>query len=316
MDSNAICRLSAHELSLLLHDGSLSAERVMDAVLTRCLETQASLNAFALIGEDEARQAAREADAARARGHELGPLHGIPFSAKDLIHAKGLETAFGSHLMAGSISDHDAVTIARLKAAGAILIGKTTTPEFAHRAITDSPRYGSTRNPWNTEFSCGGSSGGAAVAVAAGLGPLAVTTDGAGSSRIPASCCGVLGLKATLGRIPNEDGLDLFGTISLIGAMTRTTADLVTMLNVMSGEHPDDPWTRSVKYPPGTMPSTPIETLRGLRVHYKPRLGNQHLDDGVSAQRWKTSSTFFKERVQSSRGAVAAKIGGTNWPAS
>ena len=283
MDTNDICRLSGLELTSLFRDGSLAAETVMDAVLTRCAETQSSLNAFALIDEDGARQAAHDADSARASGSIIGPLHGIPFSVKDLIHAKGLETAFGSQLMAGNISDHDAVAVARLKDAGAILVGKTTTPEFAHKAITDSPRYGPTRNPWNTEFSCGGSSGGAAVAVAAGLGPLAVTTDGAGSSRIPASCCGVLGLKATHGRIPNEDGTDLFGTFSLIGAMTRTTADLVTMLNVMSGDHPGDPWTRSINYPPCVVPSAPSASLRGLRVHYKPRLGNEHLDDGVAA---------------------------------
>ncbi len=282
MDSRDICRLSADELAALLREGSLTAEAVMEAVLERCVETQPSLNAFALIDEDGARQSARHADAARASGGKVGPLHGVPFSIKDLIHTKGLETAFGSHLMAGNISDHDVVAVTRLKDAGAILIGKTTTPEFAHKAITDSPRYGATRNPWNTDFSCGGSSGGAAVAVAAGLGPLAVTTDGAGSSRIPASCCGVLGLKATHGRIPNEDGVDLFGTFSLIGAMTKTTADLVVMLNTMSGEHPGDPWSRSVSYPPCIVPSSPLASLRGLRVHYKPRLGNEHLDHGVA----------------------------------
>lgn len=283
MDTRDICNHSAHELASLLRDGSLTAETVMDAVLLRCAATQASLNAFALLDEDGARQSARDADRARASGSKLGPLHGVPFSVKDLIHTDGLETAFGSHLMAGNVSDHDAVAVARLRDAGAILVGKTTTPEFAHKAITDSPRYGPTRNPWNTNFSCGGSSGGAAVAVAAGLGPLAVTTDGAGSSRIPASCCGVLGLKATHGRIPNEDGVDLFGTFSLIGAITRTTQDMVTMLNTMSGEHPGDPWSRSVAYPTCTAPSAPIEVLRGLRVHYKPLLGNEHLDDGVAA---------------------------------
>jgi len=283
MQTSDICRLSAHELVPLLRDGALSAEAVMDAVLARSAETQSSLNAFALIDAVGAQQAARDADAARARGDKLGLLHGIPFSVKDLVHTNGLETAFGSHLMAGHISDHDAHAVTRLKAAGAILIGKTTTPEFAHKAITDSPRYGPTRNPWDLNYSCGGSSGGAAVAVASGLGPLAVTTDGAGSSRIPASCCGVLGLKATLGRIPNEDGADLFGTFSLIGAMTRTTADLVAMLNVMSGEYPGDPWTRSVSYPPCILPATPVATLRGLRLHYKPCLGNEHLDNGVAA---------------------------------
>ncbi|MEC8136664.1 MAG: amidase family protein [Pseudomonadota bacterium] len=111
-----------------------------------------------------------------------------------------------------------------------MLPGKTTTPELAHKVLTDSPRHGKTRNPWDPDFTPGGSSGSAAVAVATGMGPFAVTTDGAGSSRIPASCCGFLGLKATLGRIPNEDGADLFGAFSYIGAMTRTTGDLVMML--------------------------------------------------------------------------------------
>ena len=146
MSTNDICGLSAHELTPLLQDGSLSAEAVMDAVLARCAETQPLLNAFALIDDDGARKSARNADAARARGAKLGPLHGIPFSVKDLIHTKNLETNFGSQLMAGKISDHDAIAVARLKDAGAILVGKTTTPEFAHKAITHSPRYGHTRN--------------------------------------------------------------------------------------------------------------------------------------------------------------------------
>ncbi|MGI9480705.1 MAG: amidase [Hyphomicrobiaceae bacterium] len=283
MEETEICRLPASTLAALLHDGSLRAEAVIDAVLARCEALQSAFNAFALIDADGARQAARAADAARTRGDTLAPLHGVPFSVKDLVHTKGLETAFGSHLMAGNISDHDVAAVARLKAAGAILIGKTTTPEFAHKALTDSPRYGATRNPWNPDFSCGGSSGGAAVAVATGLGPLAVTTDGAGSSRIPASCCGVLGLKPTLGRIPSEDGVDLFGTFSQLGIMTRTTADLVVMLNTMSGEDPGDPWTRAVHTPPCTVPAAPVATLRGLRLHYKPCLGNDLLDEGVAA---------------------------------
>lgn len=295
MDTEDICRLSAHDLAALLRDGSLRAEAVVDAVLAKCDHVQPALNAFALVDGDGARQAARDADVARARGDTLAPLHGVPFSVKDLVHTKGLETAFGSHLMAGQVSDHDVEAVARLKAAGAILIGKTTTPEFAHKAVTDSPRYGATRNPWNPEFSCGGSSGGAAVAVATGLGPLALTTDGAGSSRIPASCCGVLGLKPTLGLVPNEDGADLFGTFSQLGIMTRTTPDMVAMLNVMAGEHHGDPWTRGVRSPPCSVPVSPVATLRGLRVHYKPRLGNEHLDVGVAAAIEQTLDTLQHE---------------------
>ena len=283
MDADDLCSLSATELAPLLGDGTLSAEAVLEAVLAQIGRLEPSLNAFALLDRDGARQAARDADAARARGDALGPLHGVPFSVKDLVQTEGLETAFGSHLMAGNIPKHDAAAVARLKQAGAILIGKTTTPEFAHKAITDSPRYGPTRNPWNPDFSCGGSSGGAAVATATGMGPLAVTTDGAGSSRIPASCCGVLGLKATLGRIPNEQGVDLFGTFSYLGAITRTTADMVAMLNVMSGPHKGDPWTCARDPVPCTLHADPVSTLRGLRVQYKSHLGNELLDDGVAA---------------------------------
>jgi len=231
MNIDEICTLSAVDLVRLIRDGSLQAEAVIDAVLARVEKYDVRYRAFALVDKEGARQAARNADIARANGEALGPLHGVPFSVKDVILTEGLETTFGSRLMVGNIPNHDASAVARLKAAGGILIGKTTTPEFAHKAITDSPKYGVTRNPWNPEFSSGGSSGGAAVAAATGMGPLAVTTDGAGSSRIPASCCGVLGLKATLGRVANESAADLFGNFSNIGAITRTTADLSVMLN-------------------------------------------------------------------------------------
>lgn len=277
-----ICLLPATALAPLLKRGDISAVNLLEAFLARIDRLEPSLNAFALVDRDGARQAAITADATRKNGEPLGALHGVPFSVKDLIQTEGLETAFGSHLMAGNIPSQDAAAVARMKKAGAILIGKTTTPEFAHKALTDSPRYGATRNPWNLDYSCGGSSGGAAVAAASGMGPLTVTTDGAGSSRIPASCCNVLGLKATLGRIPNEQAVDLFGNFIFLGAITRTTADLVAMLNVMSGPHPGDPWTRNLVSAPCTVPTNPLARVRGLRVHYKPRLGNELLDEGVS----------------------------------
>ena len=240
------------------------------------------MNAFALVNRDGVRAAARAADRHRAGNGVLGPLHGLPFSVKDVIQTKGLETAYGSHLMAGNFPGKDVAAVCWLKTAGALLLGKTTTPEFAHKVLTDSPRHGLTRNPWDPDFTPGGSSGGAAVAVATGMGPFAVTTDGAASSRIPASCCGVSSLKATLGRIPNEDGADLFGAFSYIGAMTRTTGDLVMMLNAMSGAEPGDPWARAASYPRAELPSEPASVLEGLRVHYKPYLGNDALDGDVS----------------------------------
>ena len=283
MTPDEICRLPATATAAAIRDGSLTAAAAVEAALDRIERIDPSLAAFALVDRSGAREAAECADAKRASGEALGPLHGVPFSVKDLIATAGLETAYGSHLMAGNVPDRDAAVVARLKTAGAILIGKTTTPEFAHKAITDSPRYGATRNPWNPDFSAGGSSGGAAVAVATGMGPLALATDGAGSARIPASCCGVLGIKPTLGRVPNEQAVDLFGNFIYLGALTRTTADMATMLTVMSGPHDGDPWTRAVAPPPCRMPADAVATVRGLRLHYKPRLGNRHLDDGVAA---------------------------------
>lgn len=296
MDANPstgdLCKLTATEMAALVRQGTVSATELVDETLAQIERLEPSVNAFALVDTAGARSAAATADATQKAGQPLGPLHGVPFSVKDLILTKGVETSFGSHLMAGNIPDRDAIAVDRLKQAGAILIGKTTTPEFAHKAVTDSPRYGATRNPWSLEHTSGGSSGGAAVAAATGMGPLTVTTDGAGSSRIPASCCGVLGLKATLGRIPHEHAPDLFSNFSYIGAITRTTADLVLMLNTMSGPDSKDPWTQGVSAAPCKIHNNPTKQLKGLRLHYKPRLGNELLDDDVAAAMERTLEVF------------------------
>ncbi len=270
--------MSAVALAADIRAGRVSAREVVEAVLGRIERVDGGLKAYALVDREGAMARAERADARQAAGAALGPLHGVPFSVKDLIDTKGLETAHGSHLMAGNVPARDAVTVARLKAAGAVLIGKTTTPEFAHKALTTSPRYGITRNPWDPARSPGGSSGGGAAAVAAGLGPLALVTDGAGSARIPASCCGLLGIKATLGRIPNENAADLFGNFIYHGAITRTVADLVAMLNVLSGPDPRDPWTGTQAPVPLTVPAAPMEKLAGRRLRYLPLLGNRKLD--------------------------------------
>ncbi len=268
-------------LAAAIRRGDVSAREAVDRVLDRIARLDGDLCAYALVDADGARAAADRADAKRAAGADLGALHGVPFSVKDLIDTEGLETAFGSHLMAGNIPARDAATVARLKSTGAILIGKTTTPEFAHKALTTSPRYGVTRNPWNLNRSPGGSTGGGAVAAAAGLAPLALATDGAGSARIPASCCGVLGLKATLGRIPNEAAADLFGNFIYHGAITRTTADLAAMVNAISGPDAGDPWTTACAPVPLTVPDDPVKALAGTRLTYLPLMGNRKLDPRV-----------------------------------
>jgi aspartyl-tRNA(Asn)/glutamyl-tRNA(Gln) amidotransferase subunit A len=265
---------SADEIALRIRNRELSAAETVDAVLSRITRYGASINAFALIDEEGARKAAQLADAKQAAGEQLGTLHGVPFSAKDLIDTTGLETAFGSWLMQGNIPQSDAECVRRLKAAGAILIGKTTTPEFAGSVLATSPRYGITRNPWSLDHSPGGSSGGAAAAVAAGFGPLALSTDGAGSARIPASCCGVLGLKPTLGRVPHERAPDLFSNFSHIGMQTRTTRDLSLMLNALSGPFAGDPWTIGRQIKPLDVPKKPVELLRGRKALFLPCIGN------------------------------------------
>jgi aspartyl-tRNA(Asn)/glutamyl-tRNA(Gln) amidotransferase subunit A len=268
-------------LAAAIRRGEVSARDAVDRVLDRIARMDDDLNAYALVDADGARAAADAADVLQADGDDLGPLHGVPFSVKDLIDTEGLETACGSYLMAGNIPARDATTVARLKSAGAILIGKTTTPEFAHKALTTSPRYGVTRNPWNLTRSPGGSTGGGAASVAAGLAPLALATDGAGSARIPASCCGVLGLKATLGRIPNEGAADLFGNFIYHGAITRTTADLAAMVNVISGPDAGDPWTTARENSPLTVPDDPVKAMAGVRLTYLPLMGNRKLDPRV-----------------------------------
>src|SRR6476620_6839990 len=175
------------------------------------------------------------------RGEAIGPLHGVPVAVKDLIPTADLRTTWGSLIFKDHVPDRDAVAVARLRRAGAIVVGKTTTPEFGQQCLTQAPLFGRTRNAWRSDRSSGGSSGGSAVAVAAGLVPIAVATDGGGSTRIPAACNGVVGFKQGLGLVPQEYAQDGFGNISYVTPMTRTVLDTALMLSVMAGADPRDP---------------------------------------------------------------------------
>src|SRR5262249_1750031 len=166
----------------------ISPVAVVDATLQRIEALQSSVNAFITVTADEARDAARRAESAVMAGDTLGPFHGVPFSVKDLLFTRGVSTTMGPLIFADQVPTADAVAARRLRGAGATLIGKTTTPEFGHKPLTDSPLFGVTRNPWDLSRTAGGSSGGAAAAVATGQGPLALGTDGGGSIRLPASC--------------------------------------------------------------------------------------------------------------------------------
>src|SRR5262245_25844503 len=223
----------------------VSPLEVVEAVLARIDALQPTVNAFMTVTAGEARETARRAEAAVMAGDPLGPLHGVPFSVKDLLFTKGVRTTMGSHIFADQVPSDDAVPVRRLREAGAILIGKTTTPEFGHKPFTDSPLFGTTRNPWDLSRTAGGSSGGAAAAIATGQGPLALGTDGGGSIRIPAACCGIVGLKPTLGRVPHVHQTDLFGTTSYIGPMARTVTETGACFDAIVGFDAGDPYSQA-----------------------------------------------------------------------
>src|SRR5215475_10109845 len=257
---------------------AISPVAVVDAVLQRIGALQPTVNAFITVTADEARDAARKAETALMRGERLGPLHGVPFSVKDLLFTKGVRTTMGSFIFADHVPAEDAVPVRRLREAGAILIGKTTTPEFGHKPLTDSPLFGATRNPWNLSRTAGGSSGGAAAAVASGQGPLALGTDGGGSIRIPAACCGIVGLKPTLGRVPHVHQADLFSSTSYIGPMARTVAETVACFDAIVGFDAADSYSR-----PEPLDDPRGIDVRGLRIGWLPRVGNRLVDGEVLA---------------------------------
>ncbi|MBI3199459.1 MAG: amidase [Rhodospirillales bacterium] len=264
--------------------GEVAARDIVEELLERCRRA-APFNPIATLDAEGARKTADALDTRRKRGAEFGALAAVPVSAKDLILTKGLRTAFASLTMKDNVPAVDASAIAQWKAADAVLFAKTTTPEFGHKVLTDSRLHGITRNPWNREHTSGGSSGGAAVAVALGLGPIAMSTDGAGSGRIPAACCGVYGLKATLGRVPHEVPPDQFGQLTYLGVMARHPADLGAGLAAMSRGHRDDPWTAAIGRTPFAWPQEGGEhPIAGKRVTIIRRMTGGYLDRDTEAR--------------------------------
>jgi len=269
-----LARLPASELRTRIAAKEVSPVDLTDAVLARAEKLQPVLNCFVTLVPEQARAAARKAEAAVMKGEQLGLLHGIPFAAKDLVNTAGVRTTFGSLLHEDNVPKDDAVCAARLKQAGAILFGKTTTPEFGHKALTDAPLFGRTRNAWSADHTSGGSSGGAAVAVAAGIGPIGIATDGGGSTRIPAAANGMVGLKQSNGVIPHSQVADAFGNYTYVTPMTRTVMDTALMLQAMAGPHPSDPWSIGVA-PQDYLAAARAEgDLKGKRILYSLTLGN------------------------------------------
>lgn len=283
MDADELCRKTAAELLPELQAGTLKAATLMRAVLERIKRLDGQTNGIAHMNPDAAMAEAEARDAALARGDAPGALQGLPVTVKDLLAVRGLPLEMGSFAYEGVIADDDAEAIARLRRAGAIPFAKTTTPEFGHKVLTDCPTQGISRNPWDLSRSCGGSSGGAGIGAAMGFGPLHVTSDGAGSGRIPASACGVAGIKTTWGTIPHETTTDIFGSFTCIGVMARSIPDLVLGLNSMKGPDRRDPWSHGGSATPITLPDDPLAALKGLRLRVMMRIVNDWVDPDVEA---------------------------------
>jgi Asp-tRNA(Asn)/Glu-tRNA(Gln) amidotransferase A subunit family amidase len=266
-----LCWLSATELAALIRKKKVSPVEVIEAVLERVDRINPRLNAFVTLTGEQARLEAKAAERALTRrGARLGPLHGVPFSVKDLVITKGVRTTFGTPLYRDHVPTEDAPMVERMKAAGAIMLGKTNTPAFGWLGATHNLVFGITRNPWNLERTPGGSSGGASAAAAAGLGPLHIGTDGGGSIRIPASCAGIFGHKASYGRIPTYPVSGAW-SLSHIGPLTRTVADAALMLSVCAG--PDERDQYSLPGPRADYVKALGGTVKGLRVAYTDDLG-------------------------------------------
>lgn len=241
MTVDDICGLDASAIVEKVRAGELTAEAVVAAVLERIAEVNPKINAFTTIAAEQALEAARAADVRRTKGQILGPLDSVPVSIKDFIFTRGILTTGGSKVYKDFVPEEDAIVVSRLKAAGAIVIGKTTTPEYCHKTVTDSPLTGVTRNPWNLDLTTGGSSGGSAAAVAAGLGPLSIGTDGGGSIRLPAALCGVAGLKPTAGLVAQGPGFSGWNLVGHTGPLARSVSDLQLVLDVIAGPDVRDP---------------------------------------------------------------------------
>ena len=278
-----LTRLPASVLRAQIAARKVSPVELTDAVLARAEALQPVLNCFITLVPEQARAAAKQAEDAVMRGESLGQLHGIPFAAKDLVTTAGVRTTFGSLHHDDNVPKEDAVSAARVKEAGGILFGKTTTPEFGHKALTDAPLFGRTRNAWSAAHTSGGSSGGAAVALASGIGPIGIATDGGGSTRIPAAANGMVGLKQSNGVIPHSQVADSFGNYTYVTPMTRTVMDTALMLQAMAGPHPSDPWSIGLAPQDYIAAARPEGDLKGKRILYSATLGNTLVAKDVRA---------------------------------
>ena len=284
---NDICRMDAVTLASKIRAKELSPVEVVEAMLARMDRLEPALHAFCTPTPDVARQAAKRLERELMAGDEVGPLAGVPVGIKDLICTQGIRTVSGSIAYKDFVPEEDDVVVERLKVAGAVILGKTNVPEFGYSGVGHNPVFETTRNPWDTTLTTGGSSAGSGAAVATGMGPFAVGSDGGGSIRIPAAHNGIYGFKASMGRVPlypscrdeRYPGVSSWEGLEHIGPMSRTVADSALMLSVIAG--PDDRDRHTLPAPDFDWMECLDGDLRGLKVAYSPDWGYAAVDPQV-----------------------------------
>lgn len=271
--------LTLAEAARLVKTREVSPVELVDACLARIEAVNGRLSAFISVFEREARQVAEAAEIMTRAGHDLGPLHGIPVALKDNVAVRGMLTTAGSKVLADWVPDRDATVAARLRQAGAILIGKTNMHEFAWGGTSDNPHYGTVRNPWNTDRFPAGSSGGSGAAVAARACYGAIGTDTGGSVRLPSAINGIVGIRPTYGRVSNHGIIPLAWSMDTAGPMTRTVEDCALMFGVIAGHDPKDPTT--ARHSTADYAAGLGEEIRGLRIGIVPGYFFNHLQPAV-----------------------------------
>ena len=281
MSDQEICFMTAGELVKRMQSRDLSAVEVMKAHLAQIERVNPVVNAIVTLLPEQALEQAKAADAAVAEGKAPGPLHGLPVAHKDLVMTKGIRTTFGSPILKDFIPDTDALIVERLKQAGAITIGKTNTPEFGAGSQTFNTVFGETLNPYDASKTCGGSSGGAAVALACGMLPIADGSDMGGSLRNPASFCNVVGLRPSPGRVPGWPKFAAWATLGVEGPMARTVEDAALMLSAIAGWDSRSPI--AITEPGNVFSQSLVRDFTNIRIAWSPDLGTLPVDSRVTA---------------------------------
>src|SRR5690349_9420594 len=292
MATDGLTRKSARELAALIRTRAISPVEVLDAHLAVIERLNPKLNAIVTLAADQARIAARAAEDAVMRGTAVGPLHGLPIGIKDVTLTAGIRTTFGSPLYKDNVPAEDAEVVRRLKAAGAIVLAKTNTPEFATGANTVNPVFGATRNPWNPELSPAGSSGGSAVAVATGMLPLAQGTDFGCSIRIPAAFCGIVGIRPTPGLTPNYPMPLAWDFGQVHGPLARNAEDAALMLDAMVGLSRRSPISVAPPWASAREIAAKARDAKGLRIAFAPDIAGIGVDTEIEAICRKAATTL------------------------